>query len=350
MTRRAPMILILSLALTGCQRVSGVNFTTSAKVMRDEPVAKSFKTSATPKVIVDVFAGSIAVTRGDEATVDAEVTKRGGGDTETEALEMLKKLDLKMEQDGDTIRIVAKTPPGERYIGEAPAKLKVPAGANLELRTTFNDIAATGISGSIEAKSSNGALVMHEVSGSLKLNTSFGKIDIDGPATNVQAITSNGAVTIKQVKGPISAKSSFGEVNIESPSADVDAETSNGKIRIHGATGQIRAHTSFGDVEIAAQEAHVKAESSNGAVTFAGSLADGESLLKTSFGSISVTLPADAQFQLEAQTSFGSIDTGFKLATDAKQSKTQVRGTVGENPKSTLKVVTSNGNIQIRPS
>jgi DUF4097 and DUF4098 domain-containing protein YvlB len=103
-------------------------------------------------------------------------------------------------------------------------------------------------------------------------------------------------------------------------------------------------------VEIAAQEAHVKAESSNGAVTFAGSLADGESLLKTSFGSISVTLPADAQFQLEAQTSFGSIDTGFKLATDAKQSKTQVRGTVGENPKSTLKVVTSNGNIQIRPS
>ena len=129
MNRRTSIIVFLALAVAGCQRISGISVTTTAKVMKDEPVAKSFKTSATPKVIVEVFAGSITVTRGDEATVDAEVTKRGGGDTETEALEMLKKLDLKMEQDGDTVRIVAKTPPGERYIGEAPAKLKVPAGA-----------------------------------------------------------------------------------------------------------------------------------------------------------------------------------------------------------------------------
>ena len=42
---------------------------TTAKVMKDEPVAKSFKTSA-PKVIVETFAGSITVTCGDDATVD----------------------------------------------------------------------------------------------------------------------------------------------------------------------------------------------------------------------------------------------------------------------------------------
>ena len=350
MSRRTSIIVLLALAVAGCQRISGISVTTTAKVMKDEPVAKSFKTSATPKVIVDVFSGSITVTRGEDATVDAEVTKRGGGDTETEALEMLKKLDLKMEQGGDTVRIVAKTPPGERYVGEAPAKLKVPAGASLELRTTFDDVSVVGVSGSIDAKSSNGALVMRAVAGNLKLNTSFGKIDVDGPAADVQAVTSNGEVRIKQAKGQISAKSSFGEVNIDSPSTDVDAETSNGKIHVRGATGRIRAHTSFGDVAIAAQNVQVKAESSNGALTFAGSLADGESVLKTSFGSISVALPADAQFQLDAQTSFGTIDTGFTLAKDGKTSKTHVRGTVGENPKASLKLVTSNGSISINPA
>ena len=94
----------------------------------------------------------------------------------------------------------------------------------------------------------------------------------------------------------------------------------------------------------------VNAESSNGALSFAGSLAEGESVIKTSFGSITVALPADAQFQLDVQTSFGTIDTGFTLTTDAKLSKTHIRGNVGENPKSSLKLVTSNGSITVKPA
>jgi DUF4097 and DUF4098 domain-containing protein YvlB len=156
-------------------------------------------------------------------------------------------------------------------------------------------------------------------------------------------------VIINHAKGPIAAKSSFGEITIDAPAAYIDAETSNGKIHVRSATGRIRAHTSFGDVDIAAHGATVRAESSNGALKFGGSLADGESLFKTSFGSISVKLPTDAQFQLDAQTSFGTIDTGFSLAKDAKTSKTHIRGTVGENPKSSLNLVTSNGSISINP-
>jgi hypothetical protein len=351
MCRRISMIVILALTVAGCQRIANsISVTTSAKVMRDEPVAKTFKTSATPKVIVETFAGSITVTRGDNDKLDVEVTKRGGGETETEALEMLKKLDLKMEQEGDTVRIVAKTPSGERYIGEAPAKLKVPVGASLELRTVFNDISVTGVNGSIEAKSSNGALTMHEVSGSLNLNTSFGKIEVDGPANDVHATSSNGEIIVKQAKGPLTLKTSFGDIRVDTNGAEVDAESSNGAIQIRGATGRVRAKTSFGDVNIAAQGAHITAESSNGALTFAGDLAEGENKFKTSFGDIKISLPADAQFQLDAQTSFGEINTGFKITLTGGINKSHVKGTIGDNPKSSLKLVTSNGSIWINPA
>jgi hypothetical protein len=349
MHRRISMFVVLALVVAGCQRVSGLNFSTTAKVMRDEPVAKSFKTSATPKVIVEVFAGSITVTRGDEATVDAEVTKRGGGETETEALEMLKKLDLKMEQEGDAVRIVAKTPPGERYIGEAPAKLKVPAGASLELRTSFNDVSVTGINGTIDAKSSNGGLTIREGSGDLKLNTSFGKIDVDAPAAGVQATTSNGDITIKKAKGPLTLKSSFGAIRIEPAGGDVTAETSNGDIQIHGDVERVLARSSFGNIEIYGATSAVNAETSNGTISFNGSLADSENIFKTSFGHVALTLPVDAQFSLDAKTSFGAIRTGFTLATTGSSSKTHLTGTVGANPKTTLKLTTSNGNIVVNP-
>jgi DUF4097 and DUF4098 domain-containing protein YvlB len=262
---------------------------------------------------------------------------------------MLKKLDLKMEQDGDTIRIVAKTPPGERYVGEAPAKLKVPAGANLELRTSFNDVSVTGVNGAIDAKSSNGGLAIREGSGDLKLNTSFGKIDVEAPAAGVQATTSNGDITIKKTKGPLTLKSSFGAIRIDSAESDVNAETSNGNIQIHGAKGQVLARSSFGNIEIDGESTVVNGETSNGTISFTGSLAESENVFKTSFGHITLTLPADAQFGLDAKTSFGVIKTGFTLATTGSSSKTHLTGTVGANPKTTLKLTTSNGNIVVNP-
>src|SRR2546430_6545198 len=119
--------------LAGCQKITpnitftGASVTTSAKVMKEEAVAKSFPTGPAPKVVVELFSGAITVTRGDDGTVAAEVTKRGGGDTEEAAREMLKKIDVQTVQEGDTVRVTAKIPPNERFIGEAPAKLTVPA-------------------------------------------------------------------------------------------------------------------------------------------------------------------------------------------------------------------------------
>jgi hypothetical protein len=352
MARRVLLPILGLLLVGGCQRVlvnGGVSVTTTAKVMKDEVVARTFETGAQPQVIVEIFAGGITVVRGDDGKIAAEVTKRGGGETEAEAIDMLKKLDLQMSQEGDTVRIIAKVPFGERYIGEAPAKLKVPAGAKLDLRTAFNDVNVTGVNGALAAKSANGNLTIRESKGDLKLNTSFGKIDVDSPAASVEATSANGEIAVKHAKGPLTLRSSFGTIRADSSDSEVDAETSNGNIQITGATGRVRAKSSFGNIEITGDNAALTAETSNGTIAFVGALAEAEHLLKTSFGHVAVTLPADAQFQLDATTSFGAIKTGFTLATTTTTSKTHLAGTVGANPKTSLKIVTSNGNIVVNP-
>jgi DUF4097 and DUF4098 domain-containing protein YvlB len=425
--KRIVCLFAAAVLLTGCQRVSpngitnGVQITTSAKVMKEEVVSKAFQTGAAPQIVVELFSGPIAVTRGDDGAVAAEVTKRGGGETEADAAEMLKKIEVTLEQDGDRVRVAAKIPAGGQFIGDASAKLKVPAAAALELRTQFGAVAVSGVNGSIDvrtsngpvavkdgkgplklasdfgnidatgantmvnartsngavtvrgatgnldlksdfgkidvdapspsvtARTSNGGIVVRAATGELDLKTDFQNIDIDAPCAAVKAKTSNGAIRVKKAKGPLDLKSDFGDIHVETPGGEVTAVTSNGKITIRGAAGRLRTTSSFGGIDLAADKAMVTAETSNGAIKFTGSLADGSHTFHNDFGDVTLALPADARFRLDARTNFGEATTGFAINPPRGKDRGRLKGTVGDNPAATLTVTTSNGSIRVQP-
>ena len=86
---------------------------------------------------------------------------------------------------------------------------------------------------------------------------------------------------------------------------------------------------------------------SNGPIHFTGSLAQGRSELNTSNGSLVVTLPANAQFVVDADTSNAKISSDFAV-TAQDFSDNHLSGTVGNDPGTMLEVHTSNGLIEIR--
>ncbi len=88
---------------------------------------------------------------------------------------------------------------------------------------------------------------------------------------------------------------------------------------------------------------------SNGPIRFNGSLAQGRSEMRTSNGSLIVTLPANAQFAIDAETSNAKITSDFAV-TAQDFSENRLRGTVGSDPGTTLELHTSNGPIEIRQS
>jgi len=232
---------------------------------------------------------------GSAHTVTVDVVKRGGGFSQQDADNALKNVAVTLTQDGDTIRVVAKRIDQRVDIGNsgASAKLSVPEGAILDLH------------------SSNGPMTS------------------SGPVGDVKAQTSNGPIDVRRSRGQL------------------DLRTSNGPITINGGSGSINAETSNGPIEITTENATVNARTSNGPIRFNGSLAQGGSLLDTSNGNLVVTLPATAQFALDAQTSNAQITSDFAVS-GGSRSDTQLRGAVGSDSGTTLELHTSNGPIDLR--
>jgi len=262
----------------------------------EETVTQSFTPGAAPRLVVEMFNGSVDVVTGsDPQAVKVDVIKRGGGLSQQAAKDDLSNVEVTMTQDGDTIRVVAKRADQRVDIGNsgASAKLRVPNGAILDLRS------------------------------------SNGPITTSGPVSDVKAQTSN---------GPITARGALGQL---------DLQTSNGPITVDGGSGSIGVETSNGPIDVTAENAVVVGRTSNGPFRFSGSLASGRSEMRTSNGSIVVTLPAGAQFVVNADTSNSKISSDFAV-TAQDSSDDRLRGTVGNDPGTTLELHTSNGPIEIR--
>jgi DUF4097 and DUF4098 domain-containing protein YvlB len=262
-----------------------------------EVVTQSFKVGKSPRVVVEIYNGGIEVDATAETGVEARVTKQGQGKTEQEAKEALKMTDVKMTQDGDTIRVQAtRTDEGDKtHISSgASADLKVPVGAILELHTK------------------NGA------------------VSIAGGTGKVQVETLNGKIQVTKSKGPL------------------DLRTSNGEIVATDATGQLVLKTKNGPIVIQGEKAIVKADTTNGHVHFKGSLAKGEHSFRTSNGGIIVSLPAGSTFRVDAETTHGKIKNEFSLDNPEKDGKMHLQSTVGKDPVVEIKLHTTNGAITIR--
>ena len=154
-------------------------------------------------------------------------------------------------------------------------------------------------------------------------------------AANLDLKTGNGAVTVSGITG------------------GVKVGTTNGKVHVDGARGQqVFVRTENGAISVTGEDVALDARTANGAITFSGSLAavvtGGVHQARTSNGAITVDLPADATFLLEATTIAGSVTSTFKVQGADLSARTNLSGAVGANPRATLSLHTNNGNITIR--
>lgn len=184
-----------------------------------------------------------------------------------------------------------------------------------------------------------------EVSVELQGNT----LTVIGRRTD-NKMSGNSGVTVS-LTVPVSAnldiKTSNGGISTLGNQGDIQADSSNGKITLNGALGNLNANTSNGAIEIDAEQAVVTANTNNGRIDFRGSLAAGVSSFNTSNGAITLTLPADASFTLDADTSNSNITCDFPLSDTQVMDDDQLKGTVGENPEVSITAYTSNGRIEI---
>jgi lia operon protein LiaG len=141
--------------------------------------------------------------------------------------------------------------------------------------------------------------------------------------------TGSGSIDASAVRGAILASAGSGRIELEQAGeGDVSIHSGSGGVRVRGVRGGLDVSTSSGSIR-----------------------AQGEMVrdwrLEASSGEVTVELPPEASFELDASTSSGSIDCERPLTVTGRISRKNLRGTVGSGGRR-LAIETSSGSIEIR--
>jgi hypothetical protein len=130
----------------------------------------------------------------------------------------------------------------------------------------------------------------------------------------------------------------------------LNAMTTNGRVHCVNLGSVVQAATTNGDVDVSTSE-WASARTTNGGVRVSMGNAkwNGELELLTTNGSVDVTLPASAEFQVHASTTNGGIQTDFPVTVQGRFGPKSLSGTVGGGGRE-LKVATTNGGIELKKS
>jgi hypothetical protein len=101
-------------------------------------------------LVVELCKGDIEVVADSSRAIEVHATKYARGDTEREARESVRKVNVSVVQEGDTVRVNVRAAAGlEQARPEASVRVRVPPGTCLELRTDKGTITVTGKTGKV---------------------------------------------------------------------------------------------------------------------------------------------------------------------------------------------------------
>jgi len=298
-------VAILLTLWVGRTAFEGIRFFYRADTHVEETVEETFFVDGPAVLDLEAEFGDVTVTgsEGDEVEVTARLNLWGSDEEDAR-----RQVDVQMTQEGNRINVRVVRPEWA-YVGFASTRsprvdfeIRVPSETSLQLATSSGDLAVSG------------------VTGTAKLETSFGNIEVEEVRGLVSAQSDSGDITLIGLSegGDLEAETNFGKLVLRDITADsLTAHSDSGDVQVEAVTldGVLDLRTNFGDIEVRnATEAELTLKTDSGRIYFSGSLhAEGVHLVESGFGKVHLVLPADAAFDLDAETDFGSIKTDFAV-------------------------------------
>src|SRR6266480_6185336 len=251
------------------------------------------------RLVINTGAGAVAIRRGEEGMVSVTATKRASGiGIDTEHME------INYNQYGDVLDISSRMAWSILQFGlrTVDFEITVPSSCDVHLQNGAGRVAVQGASGEIRVRTGSGRVEAYDLQGRIAMKTGSGRIE----AGNLQGL--------------------------------IDLHTGSSSIMLGNVRGQLTAKTGSGRIEVSqaalSRESFLKTGSSS--ITFDGSLdALGSYTFQAGSGGITLRLPDDAAFSLDARTGSGGVYNEFG-STEG-----------GKGPHAPLKLRTGSGGIRI---
>ena len=167
-----------------------------------------------------------------------------------------------------------------------------------------------------------------------------------------RGVTGHGDILVMQTVAELDVTTGNGDIVVRESLSRVTATTGNGDVTIAAANGPVRASTGNGKMYVTAHGA-VDASTGNGEIDVRMiSLPQGPNQpsmsLTSGNGTVRVTLPADFNGEIDANTGNGSINTDFDLRVSGRIDNSRLRGTIGTGSGPVIKIRSGNGRLDIR--
>ena len=258
-TRPRQMIRIAALAailapLAACE-LATASFRAEAK----EDWNRTFAIPAAGTLEIENTNGAIEVEPGTGTDVVVRAERIARSHSEDAAKDLLKQVEIVVEQAGDRVRLKAKHPRSLHGSGvEVRYWVKVPPSLSVKLENTNGKVSVTGVAGAVDASTTNGGVAARGLTGPVKASTTNGGVDVDVDTVHsggIELETTNGGVTLRlpsSAKADLSASCVNGGISVQGLSVGSGGESSRRHVEgpLNGGGPRVRVETVNGGVRV----------------------------------------------------------------------------------------------------
>lgn len=255
------------------------------------------------KVELSNISGDIEVAVWKESQVKIEALKTSRARTLEKAKENAAEVTIEVTRSEGLVKIETKYPKrsggfwgGDSINVSVDYKLWVPDQASIAVKSVSGDVRSQALGGRA------------------RIGCVSGDVELLGAASGAEVDLVSGDLVVRDVSGDVFLKTVSGEIEASGIKGSLKAETVSGDIRLLEVVG---ART-------------VDVKSVSGDITYTGDLPPGaRHEIRTHSGSVRMTLPASASFEIDAGTFSGDIEVEFEVKMTGKFSRKEFHGTVG---------------------
>jgi hypothetical protein len=313
------------MALTACNfRISNAGWSfSSLKASTNMVQSAAIPGGVKNLEVVNAF-GSVRVTGSDTASAEWSQNLTVRARNEERLQEIATNFVCKAELDGDHLKLVVTDMDsnGSHHSFESDLEITVPRSVTVQTHNRYGRTEISDLSGDVEAYSQFGAMELRDIGGKVRAETSYAAMhvnntgaailrnqfgvleaaDIHGP---LEATTSYATLDAHDIGGTVKLRNQFGRLNVEK-AGEADVKTSYGELRANEIKGDARIVNQFGRVAADAISGSINATTSYGPMEITG--AGTNFVCDNQFGGISVQATSPALANLEARTSYASLE------------------------------------------
>jgi len=232
-----------------------------------------------------------------------------------------------------------------------PMRIARARGGEVQVVSEFGNLTLEDVRAeTVRAESRSGRVALEDVAAeSIRVRSGFGELDLSRVSGDVEARTSSGAVTVAEAgEGRLVLRTDFGTVKVRDASGQLEAESRSGAVTVTDFAGDASVKSGFGSLALEGVFRKLDARTTSGSVTgkiAAGSAPASAWHLSSGFGNVTLEVPATFDCRLEAETSFGEVESDFHLG--SRDDRKTLTGDVNAGGE-VVRLETKSGSIRVR--